>query len=283
MTNTNPGPFQLSFLAVGPGRSGTTWLHEALSHHPGLCLPTNVKETMFFDRHHGKGLPWYADHFKHRQADQLCGEVGPTYFHVPAAPERIKDANPQCRIVITLRDPVSRTLSGYRHHLSKGRVSGSLTQAAKKMPSIVDSGKFGVHIPRWLETFGTDNVTFALLDDIQAHPAHVLKSIYEFLKVDDVAPPPGTYDRVGVASMSRHLNLARAATGLADWLRARRLYGVVEFGKALGLKRVYRGREGEMPDLTTAERAELLTEFELDMRYVEGLLDRDLSAWRDQA
>ena len=129
MTNTTPESFQLSFLAVGPGRSGTTWLHEALSYHPGLCLPSNVKETMFFDRHHGKGLSWYADHFKHRLAGQLCGEEGPTYFQVPQAPERIKEANPQCRIIITIRDPVSRTLSGYRHHLSKGRVSGSLTKA----------------------------------------------------------------------------------------------------------------------------------------------------------
>ena len=148
------------------------------------------------------------------------------------------------------------------------------------MPSILDSGKFYVHIPRLLETFGADNVTFALLDDIQAHPAYVLRSIYEFLDIDDVKPPPGTYDRVGVASMSRHRNLARAATGLADWLRVRRLYGVVEFGKALGLKRVYRGREGDMSELTPAERARLLEEFEPDMQYVEKLLDRDLTAWR---
>ena len=280
--NTNmPDQSQLSFLAVGPGRSGTTWLNEALRHHPGLCFPLNVKETMFFDRLHDKGLSWYADHFRHCKPGQLCGEVGPTYFHVPDAPERIKQAIPGCKIIITIRDPVSRTLSGYRHHLSKGRVGGSLTDAAQKMPSIVDSGKFSVHIPRWLETFGKEAVTFALLDDIQAHPAHVLRSIYKFLDVDDVTPPPGTYDRVGVASMFRHRNLARAATALADWLRARRLYGVVEFGKALGLNRVYRGREGNMPDLTEAERTELLAEFEPDIQYVEKLLGRDLSAWRD--
>ena len=279
--NTNmPDQFQLSFLAVGPGRSGTTWLHEALRHHPGLCLPMNVKETMFFDRHHDKGLSWYADHFRNREEDQICGEVGPTYFPVPEAPERIKEVSPGCRIIITIRDPVSRTLSGYRHHLSKGRVSGSLTDAVRKMPSILDSAKFSLHIPRWLDAFGEDAVTFALLDDIQARPAHVLRSIYQFLDVDDVAPPPGTYDRVGVASMSRHRNVARAATALADWLRSRRLYRVVEFGKALGLKRVYRGREGNMPGLTEAALAELLAEFEPDMQYVEKLLDRDLSAWR---
>lgn len=280
--NTNmPDQFKLSFLAVGPGRSGTTWLHEALSHHPGLCLPMNVKETMFFDRHHGKGLSWYTDQFRHREPGQLCGEVGPTYFHVPEIPERIKQASSKCKIIITIRDPVSRTLSGYRHHLSKGRVSGSLTEAFQQMPSIVDSGKFGVHIPRWLETFGSDAVTFALLDDIQTHPVQVLRSIYEFLGVEDVAPPPSTYERIGVASMSRHRNLARAATHLADWLRSRRLYGVVEFGKALGLKNVYRGLDGDMPELTQADRTRLLVEFEPDMQYLESLLDRDLSAWRN--
>jgi hypothetical protein len=36
-----------------------------------------------------------------------------------------------------------------------------------------------------------------------------------------------------------------------------------------------------MPDLTEAERTELLAEFEPDIQYVEKLLGRDLSAWRD--
>ena len=60
-----------------------------------------------------------------------------------------------------------------------------------------------------------------------------------------------------------------------------RLYGVVEFGKALGLKNVYRGLDGDMPELTQADRTRLLVEFEPDMQYLESLLDRDLSAWRN--
>ena len=143
-------PFYLNFVCVGPQRTGSTWLHQHLTQHPAICFPQDVKETMFFDRYYEKGLSWYTAHFTHRGEKQLCGEIAPTYFDVDVVPTRLHQLNPECRIIINLRNPVSRTLSLYRHHLSKGRVRGSFEEAVLQMPRIIDSGKYALHIPRWL-------------------------------------------------------------------------------------------------------------------------------------
>lgn len=274
------GSFRLDFLGVGPQCTGTTWLHRLLQYHPSLCLPKNVKETMFLDLYYEKGFSWYKAHFAHRRDGQLCGEIGPTYFDIEAIPARVRQLNPQCRIIINLRDPVSRALSAYRLRLSKGRLSGSFAEAVVKMPRIIDSGRYALHIPRWLETFGEDRVLLVLLDDIVSRPESVLKSIYDFLGVDEMPMPSEGYKKIGQTRMPRFRWLAKPAGQLVTWLRANRLHWIVELGKSLGFNKVFAGGERRMPGLTSSDRLWLLEEYEADIAFVEKLLGRDLSAWR---
>jgi len=272
--------FDLNFVAVGPQRTGSTWLYQLLAHHPAICFPKDVKETMFFDRYYEKGLSWYTAHFTHRSEEQLCGEIAPTYFDVDVVPTRLHQLNPECRIMINLRNPVFRTLSLYRHHLSKGRISGSFEEAISQMPRIIDSGKYAQHIPRWLDKFGIEQVKFLLLDEIESTPETVLKSVSNFLGVAEIALPLEKNQRVNAATMPRFPLLAKAAAQLATGLRANRLHKVVEFGKSLGLKQVYTGGEQQMPGFTASDRFWLKSQYEEDIVFVEKLLGRDLSAWR---
>lgn len=53
---------KLDFIGIGPMRAGTSWLHHALSLHPGVSLPRE-KETFYFDRYFERGPAWYAAHF----------------------------------------------------------------------------------------------------------------------------------------------------------------------------------------------------------------------------
>ena len=50
------------FIAVGPPRTGTTWLDRVLRGHVGL--PAGVKETQFFIWRYSLGIEWYAAHFR---------------------------------------------------------------------------------------------------------------------------------------------------------------------------------------------------------------------------
>src|ERR1700739_3448755 len=91
------------FIAVGPPRTGTTWLHGLLYNR--ACLPHHTKETYFFDRFYAKGLDWYASYFDYCDGTRALGEVAPTYFPYTEARQRISRDMPRCKIICTFRDP----------------------------------------------------------------------------------------------------------------------------------------------------------------------------------
>ena len=125
-----------------------------------------------------------------------------------------------------------------------------------------------------------EQVKFVLLEEIESTPAIVLKSVSNFLGVAEIALPLEENQRVNRATMPRFPWLAKAAAQLATGLRAHRLHKVVELGKGLGLKKVYTGGKQHLPGFTASERFWLKSQYEADIVFVEKLLGRDLSAWR---
>ena len=274
--------FRIDFVAVGPQRTGTSWLDHVLRRHPDVCLPRQVKETMFFERHFEKGVQWYASHFPERQAGQVRGEVAPTCFDDADCSERIAALAPDCRIVVTLREPVGRTISLWHHHVAKGRAPADFRQAVGALPRIVDSSRYGRHLPRWIERFGRGHVLVLLIDDIREQPQAVLDRFAAFMGVAPVAAS-GAEEPVGAATMPRHPHLAGVAARAASALRARRLHWVPELGKRVGLKRVFTGAEHAMPRLGAGDAEWLARELAPETAFVERLLGRELPAWHAAA
>src|SRR5271156_1409540 len=99
------------FIHVGPPRTGTTWIHEALAGY--VALPAQ-KETLFFEYRYDLGLQWYSDFFKGARPDLPRGEIAPSYFANTIARGRIRRDIPNCKIICTLRDPATRLYSQYR-------------------------------------------------------------------------------------------------------------------------------------------------------------------------
>ena len=99
------------FIAVGPPRTATTWLHEVLQGH--VCLPADRKETDFFTRFYDRGLDWYADYFRHCEGEIPVGELSPMYFASPPGARGFA-RSAGCKIICSLRDPVERAYSNYR-------------------------------------------------------------------------------------------------------------------------------------------------------------------------
>jgi len=271
----------LDFVGIGPQRTGTTWLYKTLRQHPALYLPEALKETKYFDRRFDRGQEWYARYFESSRDGQLCGEIAPTYFDVPEVPDRVCRTVPSCDILISLRHPAERAFSLYLHHLRKGRVSGSFRDAVEQKPRILQSGRYATHIPRWLSTFGREQVHVLFLQDVKERPQEVLNQICTWLGVEPMRLPDQADQKVNAASMPRFPWLARIASLLTVQLHSAGLHRVVEFGKRLGLRSVFfAGGEDEMPSLSAEDRAFLIAEYESDIEYVEEVTGRSLSHWR---
>lgn len=275
--------FDLHFVSVGPQRTGTTWLYEMLRQHPDLCLPDVVKETMFFDRHYERGIKWYSQYFSHGERDQLRGEVAPTYFDAAAVPQRIRNVSPNCKILITLRDPVERARSLFLHHLKKGRVSKNFWDAAERIPRIVEAGKYARHVPRWQSTFGSEQVTILFLEDLRAEPDRVLRLVREALGIKEVDLPEDRNERYNGTSLPRFPVLARGASYLTTTLHKYGLHSAVRLVKKTGIKSfVYTGGEERGTKLSTSIRETLTEMYEADIKFIEEETARDLSEWREQ-
>jgi hypothetical protein len=272
--------FNIDFVGVGPQRTGSTWLDRVLRAHPVLCLPENVKETKFFDQHFSKGLDWYAWHYRHCAPSELRGEMAPTYFDVPDARRRLHAHNPECKVIVGLRDPAARAFSLYQHHRREGRVPEGFRAAVRQIPRIVEAGRYAQHVPGWIEAFGREQVLFVLLDDVKRRPAWVLRRVCDFLGVEPMEPPEAAAERVNATTRPHFAWVARAAVFLAKKLRGRRLHRLVEWGKKIGLKSIYTGGVDEQSEMAPANRRHLVEAYEADIRYAEQMLERELSGWR---
>jgi hypothetical protein len=274
----------LAFLGVGPQRAGTSWLHANLEHHPELLLPRPpIKETFFFDRYHDRGGAWYLKHFDvAKRPDALLGEFGPSYFDDPAVVERVQDASPRCRIVVSVRDPVERAFSSFVHHLSRGRVANDFDAATRALPRILEAGHYAAHVPRWQRAFGAERVHFVVLDDVRSDPRRVLVELCRFLAVPPV-DPVAPEERVNPAWIPRHPRLEKVRSTLHRMARERHLYPLLRAGRALSRTLPGLGRAGraaaEHPALTPAQRERLEQLYAPDVRYLEALLGRSLAHW----
>ena len=274
----------LDFVAVGPQKTGTTWLYEVLKNHPKIAFPNDVKETMFFDLNYDKGAQWYISHFLNDDANKICGEIGPSYFDVEYIPERIYSFNPNCKIIITLRDPISRALSLYRHHWARGRVKGSFQEAVEQMPRILTAGDYAQHIPRWLDLFGEENILILFFDDLTVNPQQIVDDVCSFLEIDKKVVISGKKTRKVNAAKSYRLRwLASWSTSLSLKLHSLRLHKLINIFKALGLKSLVYKQSGEnlnLPYMTFEEKCWVLDKSLAGIEYIECLTGRELASWK---
>ena len=241
------------FLVVGPQRTATTRLYERLLPH--VVLPKGVKETMFFDRHFSKGLAWYESHFRHGRSDQPVGEIAPTYFHSAEAREHIARTIPHCKIVCTLRDPVSRLYSLYRFMRQYGFTRASFERALEDFPFMMGSSRYAHHVSEWQRLF--PRTTVVLYEDLREDPQGYLGAVCRFLEIRPIPLPPELAGWREEATPARFYHLARVGQRTADFLRSARLYRVVNMAKKTGLRRFVFGGGPPLPPMDPARAAEL--------------------------
>lgn len=103
------------FLILGAQKSGTTTLFNQLIRHPG-CAGARRKEVRYFDRddNYNKGKDWYEGSFyRPLVMSGLFFEATPEYLYRSYVPKRIHSHYPSIKLIVVLRDPVSRAYSAW--------------------------------------------------------------------------------------------------------------------------------------------------------------------------
>ncbi|GMT06786.1 hypothetical protein PENTCL1PPCAC_28960, partial [Pristionchus entomophagus] len=196
-------------IIIGVKKAGTRALLEFLRLNPHIKAPG--PEVHFFDRNFEKGLEWYRSQMPESEEGDLTIEKSPAYFISKTAPSRIKDINPKMKLIVVLRDPVTRAISDYTQASSKRRRLGQMpsfermavgncapwskancsvkTQGVNSHWGAVRIGVYHKYLQRWLKEFPLAQFHFVdgqkLIDD----PAEEVKKVEEFLGLKSVVTP----------------------------------------------------------------------------------------------
>jgi hypothetical protein len=200
------------FVGIGVQKAGTTWWWDLVNEHPGVFNREDVhKERHYFTRFAFEGFGLgearsYQDWFP-RPSGAVTGEWTPDYFSQPWVPPLLASAAPQARLLVILRDPVERFVSGLAHSdlAASDHLGNAATEAFVR-------GLYANPLRAWSEHFGADRMLVLQYEQCVADPAGELARTYAFLGLDTGFEP---------ASVNRPRNPTAQKTSLHPDARRR--------------------------------------------------------------
>jgi hypothetical protein len=294
---TTTPSIKLDFVGIGAARAGTTWLARCLDEHPDIFIPSR-KELKFFHKAHlydRHGPAWLDRYFKDA-GSRKKGEYTPRYMIHPEALRRIKESFPDIKIIVSLRDPVDRSLSQYKYfrfNKRKEPAKSYLTavEGVYREDYIVKSLYFR-HMRSVLDTFDRSHVYVSLYEHAKEKPLEAVQNIYHFLEVRDDFVPTLIRNRINYSNEQLEdapVWLVRLKRGV---IRSRsifvknplikpvlmRLIRSVEMNRNLSLRSDKKGY-----DLAEKERKLVYDRyFREDVEKLERLLDMNLAIWKEK-
>jgi hypothetical protein len=201
---------------VGEQKAGTTYLYNYLRQHPEVCMSV-VKEPGYFCKDliedsiefHGENLYYdytnlkkYHDLFKDF-SKKVVGEATSVYLYSKKAAQEIYQYNPNAKILIMLREPISFLYSLHSQYLKETtedieefmeayqlysqRKKGEKIPRRVRSPSLVfykDRIKYDRNIKRYLDHFDKDQLKIIIFEKFIKNNQKYLNEIMRFLDID---------------------------------------------------------------------------------------------------
>ncbi|MDQ1364434.1 MAG: hypothetical protein QOJ52_3471 [Acidimicrobiaceae bacterium] len=266
------------FLGIGALKAGTTYLDAMLRSHPDVCLPGRIKEVEFFTRHFDRGPGWYQEQFR-GCVGQVRGEVSPQYLFDARAAGRIHGLIPDAKLIVSVRDPVQRAYSQYKHWVQETAYRQSFDQFLVDHPGAVERGRYFSSLRPYLDLFPRDQLLVIVFEDLVAQPLPTMQRVYRFAGVTDDHEPATAEQALYVSASPRFHQGYVAVKRVTRWCRGSGFDVVVTAAKGAGLGRVFRTNSDApafdpMPASTARRLASVYAD---DVAALSTLVDRDLA------
>jgi len=189
------------FLA-GVQKAGTTSMHGYMECHPFLSSGS-MKETHFFDN---ETLDWnlpdysaFEAFFKAVPERMQAFDASPVYTFWPPSLHRIRQYNPNARLIVLLRDPIARAHSHWMMETRRGRETlpfeEAIREGRRRLPadsplapawrifSYVERGFYASQIRRALDLFPQEQLLFIDSEELRRDHSAALRQVAEFLEL----------------------------------------------------------------------------------------------------
>lgn len=297
----------IDFAIVGQPKSGTTALAQFLGRHPQICM-SFPKEPVYFatdlieesDELYGSRKYFefrtrqeYEALFAHCRSGQLRGDASTPYLLSKTAAANIRAVNPEAKIVVMLREPVSFLHSLHMEYVNETiedepdfaralekeplRKAGKALPARVRCPSYLfyrERAAYAAQLERYFAAFPRRNVLVLTMEEFRMDNEGHYRRVLELLGVDADHSPTFAVVHSSRAPRSRWLNRVLNTPGpkrlLFKALGPRR-YTVLQ-RKVAGLVM----REQPRPELPPALQRQLRDELRGEVERVSELVGRDL-------
>lgn len=268
-----------NFLYIGTSKAGSTWLFNALAHHPDVFLASS-KGLYFFDQHFSNGTDWYLGQFAGAGGKPAIGEISHSYLSSPEAPARIADLNRDMRLLVCLREPVDRAFSDYLDLVKNGQYDGPFKDALDRYPRLMDRGMYATHLQRYFDRFPSQQLHVRLFDDLRTDAQAYADDVFQFLGVRQFTLPPADLKTRMPAGKPRSDAVAGLAKSTSRLVKRAGLTGVRARAKRSVLLRqaLYRPYAEDRPTVDPALAGELRRAFASEVQQLDSMLSVPVSA-----
>ena len=190
-----------NYICIGVAKGGTTSLIKYLNLHPEIYMAN--KEKHFFSRQLSKGKLTDNDKKKYEESFKttktIVGEKTPGYCYLRYAIDRIYEYNKNMKLIIILREPISRAFSQYNMELNfKKKTLNDITEEQifnqitkqeniklnelrSNQSYIVIRGFYDEILEYILSKFSRDNLYIGISEEINKNKQKYYNEIYDFL------------------------------------------------------------------------------------------------------
>lgn len=295
------------FLFVGTAKAGTTSIFEYLRQHPEIEIP--VKETFYFLRHvftdFKLGYPAQRpeeelildkssfESIYPPDKSKLYGEIGTGYLYhyeecIPLIKETFGD---EVKILIILRNPVSRAYSSYMHFVKDVHEKLSFEESMKMeaerknlkydfMWMHRDLGLYYKQVKAYLDAF--KNVKILITEEFRENPETEMRSILEFLEVNPnlAFNTNKEHNKSGEPKFKSLQKLITQENIIKKTLRPVFRAAFNQERRAKMRKKVKNINIASYPPMEPEIRQELMEFYRNDIEALEGLLEKKLDKWK---
>ncbi len=290
----------IQIMIVGAQKAGTSSLKHYLGQHPGICTHRQL-EMMYFvnDAEYELGYPRaYHRYFQCEQKEGvvlLAKSVG--ILDVPDAMKRLRDHNPDVRLVLTFRHPVDRAYSAFWYARRMGWEDLETFEEAigadparfgddtarRRHCAYRERSLYAKHLSTLWEYFGREQTYTFLLEDIVHDATAVCRTLFRQFESLDPYYVPQARQRRNVAALPVSRHLARL-TSSKDTLPAvkrmlRRLFPDWLTDNVRDAFQRLNEREFRPSPMEPETRQRLVEFFRPANAQLAEMLGRDLSHW----
>lgn len=294
-----------NLFIVGAQKAGTSALAGWLSQHPQVYIsfPKEPGFLAFGEKGYafndGYGNPAPASRYVVRDHDsylalfdgahaqlRVIGEASTWYLNIPGMAHKLRNYNPQARVILILRNPVERAYSAWCH--ARGdrlepcdSFAGALALEEQRgeVEFLLRYRRMGLYaqaLEEYLDAFGTGQVLVMFHDDMRRNPAAFWEQVCAFLQIDASTEPPFKfrYNRAG-EPRSRLLQQLLRSHRVKQTVRR-----LLPHRVSLSIKnRLDDANLRDFPPMDNTVRDELRDYYRDDILRLAELTDRNLEAW----